>query len=132
MKHDVELDFIEQELGDVIARLIRDVERKRKALINGGVEGVNSGYFKSTLISALALGPVLSYAGDPVTIVNNFVQVLVARFFPVLALGYFAHALMLLIKDDPNAKKSIVNVVLASGFLLGINGVWRFIQSQAN
>jgi hypothetical protein len=86
---------------------------------------------KIIMISLFTL-PTMAFAGDPVTIVNNFVNVLIGRVFPVMALGYFAHALMLFIKDDPTAKTKIVNVVLSSSFLIGINGVWRFIQSQAN
>lgn len=121
-----------EESDEEIRSLISNMEIVERYLRTDQLYTGNSRALRRLLAISFLLLPTFAFAGDPVTIVNNFVNVLIGRVFPVMALGYFAHALMLFIKDDPTAKTKIVNVVLSSSFLIGINGVWRFIQSQAN
>jgi hypothetical protein len=76
------------------------------------------------------LFPTLAFAGNLEGTLQNLVNALIARVLPILALGYLGRNIFAHIQGDPNAKNDTIRVVIAIACLIGINGVWSYIQQQ--
>lgn len=76
------------------------------------------------------LFPLYADAASLEGTLTNLVNALLSKIFPILALGYLGKNIFSHIQADPNAKHETVRVVVATACLLGISGVWSFIQQQ--
>ncbi len=62
--------------------------------------------------------------------IQSLVQAVLTRILPVFAMFYVGHAAFLHIQDKPEAKDKAGKVAVGVVALLGINGVWAFLQSH--
>lgn len=74
--------------------------------------------------------PAPAYAVSLEGTLQNLVNALLGRILPILALGYLGKNVFAHVQGDPNAKNDSIRIVIAIACLLGINGVWQFIQQQ--
>jgi len=78
----------------------------------------------------IALIPNISMAASFESTLQSLVGSITGRILPILALGYVGKNIFSHVQGDPNAKKETAQVVVAVVALLGINGVWAWLQSQ--
>ena len=70
-------------------------------------------------------------AADLEQTLRNLVTAFTGRLLPILAMGYLGKNIFAHVTGDPNARNDSVRVVIATACLLGLAGVWSFIQQQA-
>ncbi len=76
------------------------------------------------------LFPELAFSASVEGTLQSLVNAFVGRILPILALAYLGKNIFGHIQGDMNAKQDTARVVIAIALLLGINGVWAFIQGQ--
>lgn len=84
----------------------------------------------SAILIALASWSEPAHAADWEGSIQNLVNAFVGRILPTIALGYVAKNALAHIQNKPEARDESVRVALGVISLIGIKGVWSWLQSQ--
>lgn len=82
------------------------------------------------LIWVLFFAPQFAFAASLEGTLQSLVNAFIGRILPIFALGYLGKNIFAHISGDPNARLETIRVVVATACLLGINGVWSYIQQN--
>jgi|GEM_PF-3342440 len=85
---------------------------------------------RSLFLSGIGLFPSIAFGGNFEGSLQSLVNGVVGRILPVIAFFYAGEAAIHWIQNKPDAKDKASRVAVGTIALLGINGVWSWLQSH--
>ena len=93
---------------------------------------IRNSVFLSAFAQTLSLLLLTSsaHAADLEQTLRNLVSAFTGRLLPIVALGFVGKNIFAHIQGDPNARNETIRVIIATACLLGLGGVWAYINAQ--
>jgi hypothetical protein len=80
--------------------------------------------------AAALLSPSVAHAASFEGSLQSLVGAVVGRIMPILSLGFVGKNIFSHIQNDPEAGRESVRVAVGVVMLLGVNGVWAWLQAH--